>query len=47
MWVKFYLGQYEGYRPENSISDSSEKLLQKDREEGQYMCDFGEVKSCK
>ena len=32
MWelqVKFYLGQNEGYSPGDSISASSEKLLQK------------------
>ena len=34
--------QNEGYIPGDSISDSSEKLLQRGRGEGQYLCDFGE-----
>ena len=45
MWelqVKFYLGQNEDYSPGGNISDSSEKLLQRGRGEGQYICDFGE-----
>ena len=45
MWdlcVKFYLGQNEDYSPEDSISDSSEKLLQRGKGEGQYICDFSE-----
>ena len=40
--VKFYLGQYEVYSLGNSISDSSKKLLQRGKGEGQYLCDFGE-----
>jgi len=40
--VKLYLGQREGYSPGNSISDSSEELLQRGKGEGQYICDFGE-----
>ena len=30
------------YSPRESISDSSEKLLQRGRGEGQYICDFSE-----
>ena len=40
--VSFYLGQNEDYSPGDSTSDSSEKLLQRGRGEGQYICDFGE-----
>ena len=40
--MKFYWGQNEDYSPEDSISDSSEKLLQRGKEESQYLCDFGE-----
>ena len=42
LWVKFYLGQNEDYSLGDSISDSSEKLLQTDKGESQYICDFGE-----
>ena len=45
MWelqVKFYLGQNEDHSPGDSISDSSEKLLQRGNWEGPYICDFGE-----
>ena len=43
MQVKFYLGQKnENWSPEDSTSDSSEKLLQRGRGKGQYICDFGE-----
>ena len=35
------MGQYEGYSLGDSISDSSKKLLQRGRGEGQYLCDFG------
>ena len=42
MRVKFYWGQNEGYSLGDSILDSSEKLVQRDGGEGQYMCDFGE-----
>ena len=42
LWVKFYLGQDEDFSPGDSISDNSEKLLQRDSGEGQYICDFGE-----
>ena len=43
--------QNEDYSPGDSISDSSEKLLQRGRGEDQYICDFGEggihaVKHC-
>ena len=34
--------QNEDYSPGDSISDSSEKLLQRGRGEDQYICDFGE-----
>ena len=34
--------QNEDYSLGDSISDSSEKLLQSGRGEGQYTCDFGE-----
>ena len=40
--VKFYLGQNEDCSPGDSITDSSEKLLQRGRGEGQHLCDFGE-----
>ena len=40
--VKFHLEQNEDYRLGNSISDSSEELLQRGRVEGQHVCDFGE-----
>ena len=40
--MKFYLGQNEDCSPEDSATDSSEKLLQRGRREGQYTCDFGE-----
>ena len=45
MWelqVKLYLGQNEDCSLGDSISDSSEKLLQRGGGEGQYLCDFGE-----
>ena len=38
----FYLGQNEDYSLGDSISDSSEELVQRGRGEGQYRCDFGE-----
>ena len=41
MRVKFYLGQNEDCSPVDSISDSSEKLLQRGKGERQYICDFG------
>ena len=41
-WVKSYLGQSEDYSPGDSTSDSSEKLLQRGRGEGQYIPNFGE-----
>ena len=34
------MGQNEDYSPGDSISDSSEKLLQRGMREGQYICDF-------
>ena len=40
--VKFYLGQNEDCSLGDSIPDSSEKLLQRDRGEDQYIRDFGE-----
>ena len=45
MWelqVKLCLGQNEDCNLGDSISDSSEKLLQRGGGEGQYLCDFGE-----
>ena len=45
MWVlrvKFYLRQNENCSPGDSISDSSEKVLQRSRVKGQCICDFGE-----
>ena len=33
LWVKFYWGQNEEYSLGDNISDSSEKLLQRGREE--------------
>ena len=39
--VKFYLGQCENCSPGNSTSDSSEKLFQRGRGEGQNVCDSG------
>ena len=44
--VKFYLGQNEKCSPGDSTSDSSEKLLQSGRWEGQYICGFGEGRIC-
>ena len=38
----YYLGQNEDYSLGDSISDSSEKLLQRSRVKGQCICDFGE-----
>ena len=35
-------GQIEEYSPGDSTLDNSEKLLQKDCGEGQYMCDFAD-----
>ena len=40
--VKFYLGPNEVYSPGDSVSVSSEKVLQRGRVEGQYICSFGE-----
>ena len=34
--------QNEDYSSGDSISDSSEKMLQRGRGEGQYICNFGE-----
>ena len=31
----------EAYSPGDRILDNSEKLLQRDKGEGQYICDFG------
>ena len=38
----FLLLQNEDYIPGESVSGSSEKLLQSSRGKGQYICDFGE-----
>ena len=40
--VKFYLGQNADCSLGDSTSDSSEKVLQRGRGEGQYVYDFGE-----
>ena len=40
--VKFYLRQKKDYSLGDSTSDSSKKLFQRGRGDGQYMCDFGE-----
>jgi hypothetical protein len=40
--VKFYLGQKKDCSLGDSTSDGSEKLLQRGRGDGQYICDFGE-----
>ena len=40
--IKFCLGQNEDCSPGDSTLDSSEKLLQRGRGEGQYLCAFGE-----
>ena len=40
--VRFYLRQYEDCSLGDSTSDSSEKLLQRGRGEGQHAHDFGE-----
>ena len=45
--VRFYLGQSKGCSPGDSISDSSEKLLQRGREKVKYICDFSEGEICK
>ena len=42
LWVKFYVGQNEDYSPGDSISESSEKLLQRSRGECQYIWNSGE-----
>ena len=39
---KFYLGQNEDFSSGDNTSNSSEKLFQISREEGQHMKDFGE-----
>ena len=39
--VSFIWGQNEDCSSEDSISDSSDKLLQRGSGEGQYICDFG------
>ena len=41
-WAKFYLGQNEDYSPGDSISESSEKLLQRGGCGGQNIYDFRE-----
>ena len=40
--LRFICGQNEDCSPGDSTSDSAEKLLQRDRGEGQYIDDFGE-----
>ena len=40
--IKFYLGENDDYSLLDSISYSSEKLLQRETGEGQYTCDLGE-----
>ena len=42
LWVKFYLGQNENYSLGDSISESSEKLHQSGRGEGQCLWGCGE-----
>ena len=42
MWVKLFEGQNEDHMLGDSISESSEKLLQRSNEEGEYMHNFGE-----
>ena len=39
--VLFFSGQNEDCSQGDSTQDSPEILLQRDREEGQYLCDFG------
>ena len=39
---KFFPGQNEDDSLGDSTSDSSERLLQRGTEEGQYICDFAE-----
>ena len=41
LWVNFSLGQDEDYTLGDSALDSPEKLLQRGRGEGEYICDFG------
>ena len=38
----FYLCQNEDYNPGDSLSESSQELLQRRKWGGQYVCDFGE-----
>ena len=42
MQVMFYLGQNEDCSLGDSASDNAEKLLQRGKGEGQYVCGFGE-----
>ena len=42
MGVKIYLGQNEVCSPEDSTSESSERLLQRGQGHGPCICDFGE-----
>ena len=42
LWGKFYMGQNGDYCLGDSISDSSQKLLQRGSRRGQCMWDFGE-----
>ena len=41
--VKFYLDQYENCSLGDSTSNNSQRLFQRDRGEGQYICDFGKL----
>ena len=42
LWVKFYWGQNEDYSLGDSISESSEELLQRGRRKVSVICDFSE-----
>ena len=42
MGVKIYLGQKKVCSPEDSTSESSERLLQRGQGQGPCICDFGE-----
>ena len=46
LWVKFYLGQKEDYSPGDSISDSSEELLQRGGGKVSIIYDFSEGGTC-
>ena len=40
------MSQTEDYDPGDSLSESSENSSKRIREEGQYLCDFGEGGTC-